>query len=133
MALKVELKPGERIIVGGSVITNGETRTQLIIEGDEPILREKDVITPERADTPCRRVYLAVQMMYLASDVARFQERYFELVNDVVKAAPSLLPTIDAVNNWILTGNLYKALKEARALLAQEEDLLSHALRRPSV
>jgi flagellar protein FlbT len=41
MALKVELKPGERIIIGNSVITNDNQRTRLFIEGDAPILRRK--------------------------------------------------------------------------------------------
>ena len=31
MALKVELKPGERIIIGECVITNADQRTRLVI------------------------------------------------------------------------------------------------------
>ncbi|MFZ2468782.1 MAG: flagellar biosynthesis repressor FlbT, partial [Parvibaculum sedimenti] len=37
MALKVELKPGERFILGDSVITNDDQRTRLFVEGDAPI------------------------------------------------------------------------------------------------
>ena len=69
MALKVELKPGERIILGECVVTNDAgQRTNLLIEGGVPILREKDIMTPERADTPAKRIYLAVQFMYTARD-----------------------------------------------------------------
>ena len=46
MALKVELKPGERIIIGDCVVTNDDQRTRLLIEGQVPILREKDIMTP---------------------------------------------------------------------------------------
>ena len=52
MALKVELKPGERIIVGDSVITNDNQRTRLFIEGTAPILREKDILTVATANSP---------------------------------------------------------------------------------
>ena len=52
MALKVELKPGERIIIGECVITNDDQRTRLLIEGQTPILREKDILTPT---APTRR------------------------------------------------------------------------------
>jgi flagellar protein FlbT len=52
MALKVELKPGERIIIGESVVTNDDQRTRLFIQGTAPILRERDIMTPERADSP---------------------------------------------------------------------------------
>lgn len=42
MALKVELKPNERIIIGACVITNTDQRARLLIDGDKiPILREK--------------------------------------------------------------------------------------------
>jgi flagellar protein FlbT len=126
MALRVELKPGERVIVGESVITAAEGRTILLIEGDAPILREKDVIGSADATTPARRIYFAVQCMYLNKSVARFKDEYFALVDELVRAAPSFLGIVDAINNLILTGNLYKALKEAKLLLLHEEELLRH-------
>lgn len=133
MALKVELKPGEKIIIGNSVITNGDTRTQLMIQGDAPILREKDILTPQTANSPCRRVYLAIQLMYLESDIERFRPTYDTLAEELVLAVPRTKPVLEATNNWILTGNLYKALKEAKALLVLEEEILQHAQRSPGV
>jgi flagellar biosynthesis repressor protein FlbT len=127
MGLKVELKPGERIIVGDSVITNDDQRTRLVIEGDAPILREKDILTPRTADTPCKKIYLAIQLMYFAHDPKQHHELYFELVKDVLKAAPSTRPYLDRINNHILTNSFYKALKEAHLLIHYEEQLLSHA------
>ncbi|WP_428524189.1 flagellar biosynthesis repressor FlbT [Roseibium sp.] len=126
MALKVELKPGERIIIGESVITNDNQRTRLFIEGEAPILREKDILTPETADTPAKRVYLAVQLMYLSTDLERVKESYFTLVNDIVKAAPSTIPYVTRVSNSIISGSFYKALKEARKLIEYEGTLISH-------
>src|SRR5690348_18180929 len=67
MALKVELKPHERIIIGSCVVTNTDQRARLLIDGDNiPILREKDILTPETADTPAKLVYLADQLMYIS-------------------------------------------------------------------
>jgi flagellar biosynthesis repressor protein FlbT len=127
MGLKVELKPGERIIVGDSVITNGEQRTRFVIEGDAPILREKDVLTPRTADTPCKKIYLAIQLMYFAADAQAHHELYFRLVKDVLHAAPSTRPYLERINNLLLTNSFYKALKEAHLLIHYEEQLLSHA------
>ena len=127
MPLKVELKPGERIIIGEAVITNGDSRTQLIVEGEAPILREKDILTPTTATSPAKRIYLAVQMMYLNGDIANLQGDYFVLIGDFLKAVPSSLSIIDAINHQILTGQMYKALKEAKHLLTYEEELLKHA------
>jgi len=38
-------------------------------------------------------------------------------------------PYIENINNQILTGDMYKALKEARKLIAHEEELVNHANR----
>jgi flagellar protein FlbT len=127
MALKVELKPGERLIVGECVITNADQRTRLLIEGQVPILREKDILTAKTANTPARRVYLAVQMMYLSKDPSQHHDVYFKLVRDLVQAAPSTWPAIECINNHILTGEMYKALKDAKKLIAYETELLQHA------
>ena len=127
MALKVELKAGERLIVGDCVITNTEQRARLLIDGETPILREKDIFTPETANTPAKRIYLAVQLMYLSKTPTDHHETYFQLMRDILQAAPSTWPYIENINNHILTGEMYKALKQARKLIAYEQELFDHA------
>ena len=129
MALKVELKPGERVIIGDCVVTNTDQRTRLVIEGEAPILREKDILTPDGADTPAKRIYLAVQLMYTSRDPRAHHEIYFTLVRDTLSAAPSTWPYIESINNHILTGEMYKALKHAKRLIAHEQELMDHAKR----
>ena len=77
MALKVELKPGERILIGDSVITNSDQRTRFLVDGTAPILREKDIMTADRADTPAKRIYLAVQLMYISARTHRTARSLF--------------------------------------------------------
>ena len=127
MALRIELKPGERILIGETVLVNGDQRATFLVEGQAPILREKDILTPEQADTPARRIYLAVQLMYTSRDARAHHDVYFALVRDIVQAAPSTFPYVETINNRILTGDLYKALKEARNLIEYERELLQNA------
>jgi flagellar protein FlbT len=129
MALKVELKPGERIFIGECVITNDDQRTRLVIEGTAPVLREKDIMTAERADTPAKRIYLAVQLMYTSRDPRMHHDVYFALIRDIVQAAPSTWPQIEIINNHILSGELYKALKQSRKLIDYEQELFRNAAR----
>ncbi len=130
MALKVELKPHERIIIGACVITNTDQRARLLIEGERiPILREKDILTPDTADTPAKLIYLAVQLMYLSPDPMTHHPTYFSLIRDLLETAPSAWPFIEAINNHILNGDLYRALKEAKKLIAHESELLDDARR----
>jgi flagellar protein FlbT len=134
MALKVELRPHERIIIGSCVITNTDQRARLLIEGERvPILREKDILTATTADTPAKRIYLAVQLMYTGEDQQAHHEVYFKLVRDIVMAAPSTWPIVEDINNHILKGDLYKALKDSRKLVEYEQELLGNAQRGESV
>jgi flagellar protein FlbT len=133
MTLKVELKPGERMIIGECVVRNGNQRTRLTIEGAVPILREKDIMTTDQADTPAKRLYLAVQLMYTSRDPQVHHQVYFALMRDLVQAAPTTWLHIENINNHILMGNQYKALKEARKLIEYEQEILLHAKRGASL
>ncbi len=127
MSLKVELKPHERLIIGNCVVTNSDQRTRLFIDGKSPILREKDILTEATANSPAKRIYFAVQLMYLEDNIETLRSEYFALVNDIVTAAPSCVPLVDEINNDILTGALYKALKAAKRLIQHEQDILTNA------
>lgn len=124
MSLRVELKPFERIVIGESVITNSDTKTAFLIDGDAPILREKDILTAETANTPAKRIYLCAQMMYLENDIPKYQELYFGFVKEILEAVPSFREPIEEASKLILSGSLYKALKELRTLIRREEQLL---------
>lgn len=133
MTLKVELKPGERIVIGRSVVTNGPARTALLIDGSEPVLRERDILKEAAADTPAKRIAYVVQMMYLAGGTNKLLPIYTEITRDALRAAPSMAKIVDAMTNCVLTGQLYKAFREARKLIAHEASIFEHAERRADV
>ncbi|MCB1783205.1 MAG: flagellar biosynthesis repressor FlbT [Alphaproteobacteria bacterium] len=126
MALVIDLKPQEKILIGDAVITNSAQRARLHIAGDAPILREKDVLKEEDADTPCKRIYFLVQCMYLARNPKIYHEKYFDNVKDVQKAAPSSSIFIMQINDQIIAGSYYKALKLAHQLIEHERELLEN-------
>ena len=130
MALKIELKPHEKFILGECVITNGSQRARLTIQGDVPILRMKDIMLPAQANSPAKRIYLVIQLMYTSKDPRAQHDLYFTLVRDILRAAPSMWPILESINNHILMGEMYKALKDAQKLIAYEKELMEHAARR---
>jgi flagellar protein FlbT len=125
MPLRVELKPFERIIIGETVLINSGTRTSFLIDGEAPILREKDTVTAESADTPVKRLYFCVQMMYLKNDIPRYRASYLGFIKDLREAVPDSHNVIAAVNSHISSGSLYKALKEIRKLMKREQELVA--------
>jgi flagellar protein FlbT len=123
--LRVELKPFERIVIGETVLVNSGTRTSFLIDGDAPILREKDTVTPETANTPAKRLYLCVQTMYLKNDVPRYRMAYQGFLRDLRDTNPGDRVAIDGINGHVVAGTLYKALKEIRKLMKRDEALLA--------
>ncbi|MBV5337950.1 MAG: flagellar biosynthesis repressor FlbT [Deltaproteobacteria bacterium] len=128
MPLRLTLKPEERVIVGGAVIKNGHTVAHLLIENKVPLLREKDILTEAEATSPCRRVYLVVQLMYIGDGLtSELAQLYWDLVRDVLAAAPSTKDLISQISAYIVDTDFYPALKIAKKLISYEEELLTHA------
>ena len=132
MSLKITLKPHERLIVGGAVVTNGNTKSDLLIENNVPILREKDIMSEKNADSPCKRIYFSIQLMYVdEKNLAEHHTLYWKLVRDVVKAAPSMTPFIDQISEHILHNNFYQALKKAKKMIEYEQEVINR-VRKPT-
>jgi flagellar protein FlbT len=127
MALVIDLKPGEKILIGTAVITNDTQRTRLHISGEAAILREKDVMKEEEANTPCKKVYFLIQCMYMSPSPEEYHRKYFELIKEIQHAAPSLAFNFLTINEWIIQDSYYKAMREARELIKIEEELIGHA------
>jgi flagellar protein FlbT len=124
MALKISLKPREKILINGSVIQNGPIKAELTIENNVPILRQQNIITADEANSPSLRIYLSVQLMYIDSvNESEHQKLYWNLVKDFAQAAPSSLSIIDRMNEMIFQGNYYQALKIARELIVFEQEV----------
>ena len=127
MPLKITLKPHERMIVGGAVISNGNTRCDLLIENEVPVLRQKDILREKDADSPCRKIYFTIQLMYIDEEnLTEHHNTYWKLVQDTIKAAPSMLVLIDQISDHILNSEYYQALRLARKLIDYEQEIIDH-------
>ena len=127
MSLRLTLKPHERAILGGAVLTNGKHRAELFVETEVPVLRGSDILSPSLVRTPCERVVLAIQLMYV--DPARravHEQTYLALMEDVLDASPSSRRLIEPINALVQQGKYYAALKHGKDLLAYERDLLAN-------
>ena len=130
MALKIALKPHERIVIAGAVISNGEKRSDLIIENQVPILREKDIMSEADANTPCRRIYFVIQLMYFDEENLKEHHRnYWRMVDEVVAAAPSMSVFVDRASECLVGGNYYQALRRARELIDYEKEVLNSVVK----
>jgi flagellar biosynthesis repressor protein FlbT len=127
MALTISLKPKEQAVIDGAVVCNDEDhRIRLTIKNNVTILREKDVLKPEEVDTPCKRLYFSIQLMYMdRENLADYHKVYWKDAEDIVKAAPSCYGIIEKMSKFILSGDYYRALKSCKELIQYERKLLS--------
>jgi len=127
MGLKITLKPRERVIIGGAVVRNSDSSSHLIIENKVPVLREKDIMSEAEANSPCRRIYFVIQLMYVdEKNVAEYHSSYWKAVRDILSSAPGMLPLIDQISEHILCNKYYQALKVTRKLIEHEQEVLNH-------
>lgn len=123
MALVIDLKPHEKILVGSTIITNDKQRTRLRIEGDAPILREKDTMDAKDATSPAKKLYFTIQSMYVANS-DRAMEKFEDYTTDLIHIralAPHVSDFLNDISIEVLQGTYYKALKLVQDLITAEE------------
>ncbi len=129
MPLKLSLKPSERFVVNGAVLQNGDRRAVLLLQNKASILREKDIIQPEEANTPAKRIYFPIMMMYLdPADANKFYDEFVLRLNEFMGAIRStdVLKECVSLSREVMAADYYKALTRCRKLLTFEQGLLGN-------
>ena len=114
------------MIISGAVITNGDSKASFVVENPVPILRQKDILNAENANTPARRIYFSIQLMYIDEDnLSSYHKTYWNLVRDFLSAAPGSMNIVNRISKEILDRNYYQALKTCKKLIAYEEEAIA--------
>ena len=129
MPLKLSLKPGEKFVLNGAVLANGDKRTSLVIQNKACVLREKDIMQPKDAKTPARLVYLSIMMMDLDSEgredpYDEFALRMSEFMGAIRNRA--ILAACVEISRDVSQGAYYKALIACRKLFDYEQERLNY-------
>ncbi|MCV6598374.1 MAG: flagellar biosynthesis repressor FlbT [Mangrovicoccus sp.] len=126
--LVLKLSPRERILINGAVIENGDRRSRLnIITPNAHILRLKDAIHPDDANTPVRRVCYITQLV-LSGDISPDEgtpqiAQGLQQLSDVFRDAEHLR-RMQSAAQFLAAGQFYQVLKSLRTLLPMESELL---------
>ncbi|MEO6339890.1 MAG: flagellar biosynthesis repressor FlbT [Caulobacteraceae bacterium] len=129
MPLKLSLKPGEKFVLNGAVVQNGDRRGVLVLQNKASVLREKDIMQAEDANSPARHVYFPVMMMYLdEAGAARYHDEFARRMSEfmgVIRNADVLVDCV-GVSKFVLAREYYKALMACRKLIEYENERLGH-------
>ncbi|MCC3860797.1 flagellar biosynthesis repressor FlbT [Pseudemcibacter aquimaris] len=129
MALKLSLKPGEKFVVNGAVIVNGDRRSTLVLQNKASLLREKDILLAEDVDTPVKHVYFPIMLMYMDPDgYKKYHEQFVLRMTEflsVVEDAETKLLCV-AISKDVMDGEFYKALMKCKKLFKYEQSRLAY-------
>ena len=129
MPLKLSLKPGEKFVLNGAVLANGDKRASLVLQNKACVLREKDIMQIEDANTPARRIYAPIMMMYLDPEASEeyytdFALRMTEFMGAISDAGA--LSTCVEISRAVMENAYYKALMLCKKLFEFEKERLSY-------
>ncbi|MFC3051246.1 flagellar biosynthesis repressor FlbT [Kordiimonas pumila] len=128
MALKLSLKPDEKLVINGAVIANADRRATLIVHNKASILREKDILQEEQVDTPAKRIYFPIMLMYM--DNAPTPKYYDEFVVRMTEfmhaiSTPEAVENCVGISRDVMDRNYYRALMNCKKLIAFENARLA--------
>lgn len=131
MALKLSLKPGEKFVLNGAVVQNGDRRATLLLQNKASVLREKDILQEDEVTSPARHVYFPVMMMYLDEGNAgrqydEFAKRLAEFMGVIQN--PTVLTDCVAISKHVMTREYYRALMLCRKLIEYEDERLGNVV-----
>jgi flagellar biosynthesis repressor protein FlbT len=125
MPLRIALKAGEKIIVNGAVLQAGDTPATLLVHNSAALLREREIMTEERAISPATRIYYTIQCAYLFPNKKDlYLQHFYGFLEEFVAASPSSEPLAHKIRAEIEGGRYYPALRSARKLVEREQEIL---------
>jgi flagellar biosynthesis repressor protein FlbT len=130
MSLKIDLKAGEKFIVNGAVMVAGKSGASLILQNQATFLRAKDIMQEHEANTPGKRIYFVIMLMYIDPESHDdYYSKFAGLIDDYL-ANTSLAEVRRALMGILQQVNMkrfYQALKLCKSLIQFETKLLEVA------
>lgn len=133
MPLKLQLRPGEKVIINSAVLEAPQHgRTEISVLNQARIMREAHIMQRDDANTPAKRLYFCLQMLYIEpereEEFFKLYEHYYKDLKDTVTLRP-LVEALDNIDSCMKDGkNVYGAMKLCRSLIKAEAELLKIAL-----
>lgn len=133
MPLLIDLKPGEKVIINGAVIENAGANTKIRICNDSTLLRQKEIMTEQEANSPAARVYFCLQNAYIFQEKRdHYLSLFVNYLADYLEACPSAMAIGAEIQAEVQGGHYYKALKGARKLMKHEADIMARMMGKPA-
>jgi flagellar biosynthesis repressor protein FlbT len=127
--LVLELRQGDLMIVNGAPI-RFRTKSRIELTARARFLFGKQIMPPDQAHTPARRIYFALQTAYIGSqeERARGLMSARDLITEFKQATTSRLAReiLDDALAAAEADECYRALKLVRRIIRHEDAVMGH-------
>ena len=127
MTLRISLRDGEKMIVNGAVL-RAVGRTDLIVDNQAAIMRGREIMSPDEATSPARRLYSATMMAYIGEGgIDAHQDVIVTLLGQLMEAFEGETAKLACIRfaNRVATADYYRALTDCRELIGYETEALA--------
>lgn len=126
--LVLKLAPKERVMINGAVIENGDRRTRVsVLTPGANILRLRDALHPDEANSPVRRVCYIAQLVVSGDAIA--EEAQVQILRGIDQLSPIF--TDDESQEILVRAaqaaqseQYYQCLRALRSLMPKEDQLM---------
>ena len=131
MPLKIQLKPRERVIINGAVVEgHADARTEIVVLNNASVMRQKHILQQDEANTPCKRLYFALQMLYIEDEEnhAPYKKSFEQYHRDLDEtlSLPTIKVSLGLIKDAADSKKYYDALKLCRELIKVEAELFKY-------
>lgn len=125
--LVLELRQGEVMIVNGAPI-RFRTRSRIELTAKARFLFGKQIMPPDQADSPARRIYFALQSAYIGNETEREAgleaARHFIAEFQAATTSEAVRLVLEQALIAAEEDNCYQALKLVRRIIQYENSVL---------
>jgi flagellar protein FlbT len=125
-SMHVSIGSGEKFLVNGAVVTVGDG--SLEIQNHDVVLLGRDVMLPEDATSPAKRIYYWLMLMFIdAPGQDAYRLRLLDDMNDLLNATSlvDVAKSLGLINRFVQREDYQRAMATAQALIAFESELLA--------
>lgn len=126
--LVLEFRAGDKMLVNGAAL-QFQTRASVVLSNRVRFLFGKQILAPNDANTPARRLYFAIQAAYICEDVERPQ--FLDLARDLAaeyvdaSTSPTVQRLIAKAIEELEEGKCWEAMRRVRELFQHDDAMLA--------
>jgi flagellar protein FlbT len=130
--LVLKLRPFERVLINGVLVENGDRKSSMTIKTENTnVLRLRDAIHPDDANTPVKRLVYTAQLVVAGEASPELGKKELrgglQALMNVFESSDKATEMLQDIMMYLEAGDFYRTMRALRNLIAMETVLFEYA------